>query len=72
MRDPARHFSPGLHALHAQEVGHLLEEEDQPARACGVAHEARAGEEDRELASVARELQLALDGLAPPARVERA
>src|SRR5256885_36147 len=41
VRDAARDLSPRLHALHAQEMAHVLEEEDQAARAPVLGHEAR-------------------------------
>jgi hypothetical protein len=60
VRDAARDLAPRLHALHPQEVGHVLEEEHEPARAESLADEPGAGEKHRELVPVARELQLPL------------
>src|SRR5438876_712097 len=61
VRDAARNLPPGLHALHAQQMAHVLEEEDEATRAGGLAHKAGAGEQHRDLAPLARELQLPLD-----------
>ncbi len=60
--DAARHFPPCLHALHAQQMAHVLEEEEEAARADVLGQEAGAGEQHGDLAPVARQLQLPLDG----------
>jgi len=65
-RATSRHAS---HPLHAEEMRHLLQEEDETLRAAGIVEEAGAGEQHGYLVAVALQSHLTLDRGAPGERV---